>query len=144
MPRRGRLPSKYMQVLRLLGTCKGYERGKTIDEIASAIYDGRADFQAKAMARQLIGAARRAMRRQGIDVDIYSIKPIGMPERRYCYLTTVAEYTKAINDLQSHIEGTQETEEAIRRRRETIEERARLEEARRARARARRAKKKQT
>lgn len=144
MPRRGRLPSKYMQVLRLLATCKGYERGKTIDEIASAIYDGRTDFQAKAMARQLIGAARRALRRQGIDVDIYSIKPIGMPERRYCYLTTITEYTKAINDLQSHIEGTQETEETLRHRRETVEERARLEAARRAGAKARKAKRKRT
>jgi len=39
--------------------------------------------------------------------------------------------TKAINDFQSHIEGTQETEEELRQRRATAEERARLEEARR-------------
>lgn len=134
MPRRGRLPYKYMHVLTLLAPCKGYELGKTIDEIADAIYEQHG-FENKAKARQLIGAARRAMRQRGINVDIFSIKPVGMPERRYCHLTTVAEYTKAIHDFQSHIEGTQETEEELRRRRETVEERARLEEARRARTR---------
>ncbi|MCK4320796.1 hypothetical protein KAW11_04185 [Candidatus Bathyarchaeota archaeon] len=136
MPRRGRLPAKYIQVLTLLAPCQGYELGKTIGEIADAIYD-RHDFQSKAKARQLIGAARRATRRQGINADIFSIKLVGTSERRYCHLTTVSEYTKAINDFQTHIEGTQETEEELERRRETVEARARLEEARRARARAR-------
>lgn len=143
MRRRGRLPSKYMQVLTLLAPCQGYERGNTIDQIADEIY-GRHDFASKAKARQLIGAARRAMKLRGINVDLFSIKPVGMPERRYCHLVTVAEYTKAIHDLQSHIEGTQETEEELGQRRETVEERLRLEEARKARARARSVKKKKT
>lgn len=134
--RRGRIPTKYMQALEFLKSAKGYENGKTISEIASHLYGGRTDFQAKAMARQIIGAARRAMKERGFNVDIFSIKPVGMPERRYCYLVTSAEYTKAINDLQSHIEGTAETEEELRRRRATTEERARLEEARKARVRS--------
>ena len=134
MPRRGRLPAKYMEVFRLLAPCQGYERGMTIDEIARAMY-GRTDFQAKAKARQLIGYGRRAMRRQGIDVDIFSVKPMGMPERKYCHLTTVVEYTKTIDDFEAHITGAEETQEALERRRKTVEERARLAKARRARAR---------
>lgn len=135
MARRGRIPAKYIQVLRLLAPCRGYENGKTIDDIAKAIYEGACDFRSKAMARQLIGAARRATKRQGFDADIFSIKPVGMSERRYCHLTTVAEYTKAINDFEAHIEGTQKTEQGLEQRRLTIEERRKLEEARKAKAR---------
>jgi len=129
-----------MDVLRFLRECKGYEKGKTIDDIARTVY-GKSDFETKAKTRQLIGAARRAMKREGIDVDIYSIKPVGMPERRYCYLTTIVEYTKAIDDFEAHITGTEETQDALERRRETVEERAKLAEARRARARKARSQK---
>jgi hypothetical protein len=123
----------YMQVLRLLAPCQGYEKGKTINEIAEAIY-GRSDFQAKAMSRQLIGAARKAMKRQGISVDICSIKLVGMRERRYCHLTTVTEYTKAINDFERHIEGIKETKEGLESRRKTVEEREKLKEVKKVKA----------
>lgn len=132
MARRGRIPAKYMEVLRLLAPCQGYENGKTIDDIARAIYEGACDFRSKAIARQLIGAARKATRRQGINADIFSIKPVGTLERRYCHLTTVVEYTKAINDFETRVEGEQQTEEGLKQRRETVEQRRRLEEARKA------------
>lgn len=103
MAKRGRIPAKYIQVLKLLAPCKGWENGKTIDEIAIAIY-GSSDFQRKATARMLIGAARNAA-----NLQIFSIKPVGTDERRYCHLTNVVEYTKAINDFERHIDGTQNT-----------------------------------
>jgi len=134
MARRGRIPAKYMRILRLLAPCQGYDRGKTIDDIAIAIY-GSSDFRSKAMARMLIGAARKVTKQQGFNADIFSIKLVGMSERRYCHLTTVSEYTKAINDFQAHIEGAQETEQGLEQRRLTIEERRKLEEARRVKAR---------
>lgn len=134
MARRGRIPAKYMQVLRLLEPCQGYDKGKTIDDIARAMYNGASDFRTKAMARQLIIGARRVTRKLGIKADIASIQLVGTSERRYCHLTTVAEYTKAINDFAAHVEGTQKTERELEQRRETVEERRRLEEARRARA----------
>lgn len=133
MARRGRIPGLYIKVLRLLAPCQGYDNGKTIDDIADAIY-GQHNFESKAKTRMIIGAARRAMWRQGIKVDIASIKLVGTSEKRYCHLTTVAEYTKAINDFAAHIEGTQKTEHELKQRRETLEERRRLEEARKARA----------
>jgi len=133
MARRGRIPAKYMQILRLLAPCQGYDKGKTIDDIATAIY-GVCDFRSKAMARMLIGAARKATRQQGINADIFSVKPVGMSERRYCHLTTIAEYTKAINDFEAHIEGATKTEHGLKQRRETIEERKKLEELRKAKA----------
>src|SRR4030043_518629 len=94
MPKRGRTPNKYMRVLKLLEPCQGYEKGITIDDIAIAMYE-RSDFHTKAMARQLIGGARRLTRKLGIKADLASISLVGA-ERRYCHLNTVAEYGKAI------------------------------------------------
>lgn len=129
MAKRGRIPVKYIQVLRLLQPCKGWENGKKIDEIAMAVY-GSSDFRHKAMARMLIGVARNAA-----NVQIFSIKPVGTEERRYCHLLSITEYTKAINDFERHIEGTQNTKEDLEAGRETVEERRRLEEARKVAAR---------
>lgn len=124
MAKRGRVPAKYIQVLKMLAPCKGWENGKNIDEIAMAIY-GNKDFQCKAMARQLIGAARNAA-----NVQIFSIKPVGTDERRYCHLTNVVEYTKAINDFARHIEGSENTKRDLEEGRQTIEQRKLLEETR--------------
>jgi len=143
LPRRKRLAFKYLQVLKFLEPCQGYELGKTIDEIADKIYE-RHDFASKARARQLIAHARRAARLLGMKPEIFSQKPEGMDERRYFHLTTVAEYTKTIHDLQEHIEGTQKTEKKLTLRRKTAEERAKLEEVRRDRAKTRSAKKRKT
>lgn len=96
------------------------------------------------MARQLIILARKVMRRQGFNVDIASIKLVGTSERRYCHLTTVSEYTKAINDFEAHIEGTQKTEQKLIQGRETIEQRRKLEEARKTMAKKAEEKEKQT
>ena len=127
------MPTKYMEVLRLLAPCQGYENGKTIAELADKTY-GKHDFESKAKTRQIIIAARIAMRKQGINVDIASIKIFGQTEKRYCHLTTVGEYTKAINDFEAHAEGTQKTQKELEKRRETVEERRKLEEARKVRA----------
>jgi len=75
---------------------------------------------------------------------MHSYIRVGMSERRYCHLTTVTEYTKAINDFEAHIEGAQETEQELKRRRETIEQRRKLEEARKAMAKKAEEKEKQT
>ena len=128
MPKRGRVPNKYFQVLKLLEPCQGYENGKTIDDIARAMYNDASDFHAKAMARQLIGGARKLTRKIGIKADIASIN-VGN-ERRYCHLSTVAEYGKAINAFEAHIDGTKKTNKDLTQLRDTIDERRRLEEAR--------------
>lgn len=133
MARRGRIPIKYVEILRLLEPCQGYENGKTIDELADGMY-GKHDFESKAKTRMLIVAARRAMRRLGINVDIASINIVGQKGKKYCHPTTVAEYTKAINDFETHAEGTKKTQREFEKRRETIEERRKLEELKKARA----------
>lgn len=132
MARRGRIPLKYMQVLRLLEPCHGYENGRTIDDLAKAMYNGKSDFQTKAMTRQLIIGARKFARKLGINADIASIQLIGTSERRYCHLSNVAEYTKAINDLAIHIQGTEKTRKQFEQQEKTIEERKKLEEMRKA------------
>ncbi len=133
MVRRGRVPAKYMEILRLLEPCQGYDKGKTIDELSDKLY-GKHNPESKQKTRLLIIAARIAMRRLGINVDIASIKIYGQTEKRYCYLTTVAEYAKAIGDFEAHVEGTEKTKEEFEKRRETVEARRKLEEARRAKA----------
>jgi hypothetical protein len=133
MARRGRTPIKYMQVLRLLEPCQGYENGKTIDDLAKAMYKGKSDFQTKAMTRQLIIGARKFARSLvGTDADIASIQLVGTSQRKYCHLSNVAEYRKAINDLAIHIIGTDKTKKQFEKHEETIEERKKLEEMRKA------------
>lgn len=128
--RRGRPPEKYMQVLRLLEPCQGYDKGKTIDDLTKAMNDGKSDFKLKAMTRQLIIGARKFARNLGTDADIASIQLLGTSERRYCHLSNVAEYRKAINDLAIHIQGTDKTKKQFEKHEETIEERKELERLR--------------
>ena len=132
MARRGRAPLKYMQVLRLLEPCQGYEKGITIDDLAKAMHNGKNDFQTKAMTRQLIIGARKFARSLGTDADIASIQLVGTSQRKYCHLSNVAEYTKAINDLEIHIQGTDKTKKQFQKHEKTIEERRKLEEMRKA------------
>jgi hypothetical protein len=122
--RRGRTPVKTILVARLLSKCIGWENGITIDEIARAIY-GRADFHSKAKARQLIGSVRSAL-----NVDIFSTKPVGRPERRYFHHNTVDEYNKAIDNFEKQITGLRETEKKLEIRKKTAEARRRLRLAR--------------
>ncbi|MCJ7634821.1 hypothetical protein MUP77_20830 [Candidatus Bathyarchaeota archaeon] len=131
MARRGRIPLKYMEVLRFLEPCHGYDNGKIIDEIAMKMY-GKNDFQTKAMTRQLIIGARKFARNLGTDADIASIQLVGTSQRKYCHLSNVAEYTKAINDLAIHIQGTDKTKKQFEKHEKTIEERKKLEEMRKA------------
>jgi len=122
-----------VEILRSLEPCQGYENGKTIDELADEMY-GKHDFESKAKTRMLIVAARKAMRRLGINIDIASIKIVGQKDKRYCHPSTVAEYTKAINDFEAHAEGTKKTQKEFEKRKETIEERRKLEELKKAKA----------
>lgn len=121
--RRGRVPVKTIQVARLLARCIGWENGITIDEIVKAIYNND-DFHSKAKARQLIGSGRNAL-----NVDIFSIKPIGRPERRYFHHVTVGEYNKAIENFEKQIAGMRETERKLELKKKT-EARRRLRLAR--------------
>ena len=124
MARRGRVPTKYFQVARLLRPCRGYENGLTIDEIAREIY-GRNDPHSKQKARLQVGEVRRK-----IGVPVFSIKPPN-DERRYCYLISETEYTRAINDFEKHILGSEKTKEELEKERKSIKERERLERIRR-------------
>lgn len=128
LARRGRLPTFYIRVAKLLQPCQGYDLGKPIEVIAEKIY-GKDTFHNRAKARQLIGAARKAL-----GVDIFSVKPVGMSERRYCHLTTVVEYTKAIDDFEKQVDGLQGTEDKLKRERETVEAKRKLKEQRMKRA----------
>ena len=134
MVRRGRVPAMYLQVAKLLGPCKGYENGMTIDKIALEVY-GSDDAHVKQKARLLVHEARRK-----VGVPVFSIKPPN-EERRYCHLISEAEYTRAIKDFELHILGTKETEEDLKKAREAVKERERLEKMRKE-AKARRRKKK--
>ena len=120
----------YLQVAKLLGPCKGYEKGKTIDEIALVVY-GSDDAHSKQKARLLVHEARRK-----IGVPVFSIKPPDN-KRRYCHLISETEYGRAIRDFERHILGTKDTKEDLKKRREAVKERERLERIRRE-ARARR------
>jgi len=122
--RRGRVPVFMLQVARLMKRCEGWENGISIDEVARALY-GNDDFHSKAKARLLIGSVRRAL-----NVDIFSIKPVGESERRYCYLVSESEYAKAIENFEKHIKGMKETEEKMKKAKAVIEAKRKLKAVR--------------
>jgi len=116
-----------LTIARLLTSCIGWENGITIGEIAREVY-GRDTPHTKQKARLLIGSVRRAL-----NIDIFSIKPVGETERRYCHLSTEAEYTKAIDDFIKHIEGSEETKAKLEKAKLTVEAKRKLEVIRKAR-----------
>jgi hypothetical protein len=122
--RRGRVPILMLQVARLLRKCDGWDNGITINDVAKALY-GNDDFHSKAKARLQIGCVRRAL-----NVDIFSIKPVGESERRYCYLITESEYNRAIENFEKHIQGMKETEEKMKKAKEAIEAKRKLKAVR--------------
>ena len=126
-PRRGRVPVLMLRAARLLRGSIGWENGLTIGEIARELY-GRDTAHNRQKARLIIATARRELR-----VDIFSIKPVGEIERRYCHLSTATEYTKAINDFIKHIKGSEKTQEKLEETKLTVEAKGRLKAIRRAR-----------
>jgi len=76
----------------------------------------------------MIGLVRRAL-----TVNIFSVKPVGETERRYCHLSTEAQYTKAINDFIKHIKGSEEMKKKLEKAKLTVEAKRRLEAIRKAR-----------
>ena len=134
MKRRGRVPPLYLQVAKFLRPCKGYEKGKTINEIALEVFESD-DAHHKQKARLHIHAARR-----NIGVPVFSIKPPN-EERRYCHLISETEYSRVINDFERHILGTEETKKDLKKGREAVKEKERLDRIRKE-AKARRQKKK--
>ena len=125
--RRGRVPVLMLKTARLLSSCIGWENGLTIGEIAREVY-GRDTAHNRQKARLLIGSVRRLL-----NVDIFSITPVGETERRYCNLSTQAEYTKAINNFIKHIRGSEKTKRKLEKAKLTIEARRRLKAIRKAR-----------
>jgi len=118
------VPTKYLQVARLLRPCRGYENGLTIDVIAREIY-GLDDPHSKQKARLLVGEVRR-----NIGVPVFSIKPPD-GERKYCYLISETDYSRAINDFEKHISGTEKTKKELEKEREAVKAREKLERVRR-------------
>jgi hypothetical protein len=118
--RKGSMPVKTIETARILAKCVGWENGIAIDEIAKAIY-GDAGFHSKAKARQLIGRVRVVL-----NVDIFSTKPYGRPERRYFHHVTVDEYNEAIDDFEKQIQRLQVTETKLQTKKKTAEARLRL------------------
>lgn len=124
MARRTQVPYIYIQVARLLRPCRGYENGITIDAIAREVY-GQDDPHSKQMARLHVGHVRRK-----IGVPVHSIKPPD-GERRYCYLISETEYSRAINDFEKRITGAEKTKEELENERKAVKDRERLERVRR-------------
>ena len=118
--RSGRVPVLMLGGARLLTKCDGWENGITIDEIARRTY-GRVTPHTKQKARLLIGSVRRTL-----NIDIFSIKPVGKTERRYCHLVSESEYTKAINNFIKHITGSEKTKRKLEKAKIIIEKRRKL------------------
>ena len=59
----------------------------------------------------------------------------GKTERRYCHLSSEAEYTKAINNFIKHIKGSEKTKEKLKKAKLTVEAKRRLKAIREARKR---------